>query len=57
LIMPLSEDGKTVNQCLTAMNFEFPGKSEQWTGLWSENSADFDVAMSYCEAIEIDRHI
>jgi hypothetical protein len=55
LIMPLSEDGETVNQCLTAMSFEFPGKSEQWMGHWSENSAGFDVATSHCEAIEVDR--
>lgn len=55
LIMPLSDDGITVNQCLTAMNFDFPGKSEQWIGHWSENSADFDVAASYCKAIDIDQ--
>jgi len=56
LIMPLSEDGTTVNQCLTAMSFQFPGKAEQSSiGRWSEESAEFDVAMSYCKAIEIDR--
>ncbi|HZL59043.1 MAG TPA: PAS domain-containing protein [Stellaceae bacterium] len=55
LIMPLSDDDATVNQCLTAMSFEFPGKSGQSIGHWSENSADFDVAMSYCKAIEIDQ--
>jgi len=53
LIMPLSEDGKTVNQCLTAMSFQFPGKAKHWMGQWSENSPEFDLAMSHCEAIEI----
>jgi len=54
LIMPLSDDGKTVNQCLTAMSFEFPSESDLPISHWSENSADFDVAMSHCEAIEVE---
>lgn len=54
LIMPLSEDGETVNQCLTALNFHFPSESELPTNHWSENSADFDMAMSYCKAVEVD---
>src|SRR5579862_7094123 len=32
LIMPLSEDGETVNQCLTVMSFQFPGEASEWTG-------------------------
>jgi len=55
LIMPLSEDGETVNQCLTALNFHFPSESELPTNHWSENSADFDMAVSYCKAIEVDQ--
>ena len=55
LIMPLSDDGESVNQCFTAMSFEFPSKSEQPMSHWLENSADFDVATSHCEAIEVDR--
>jgi hypothetical protein len=55
LIMPLSDDGETVNQCLTAMNFHFPSETEHQTNHWSENSAAFDLAMSYCKAVEVDR--
>ncbi len=51
LIMPLSEDGKTVNQCLTALNFQFPGRACEWTRQWFGNSGNFDIAKSYAEPI------
>ena len=47
LIMPLSEDGETVTQCLTAMSFQFPGEAVEWTGQWFGNSGNFDFAKSY----------
>lgn len=51
LIMPLSDDGKIVNQCLTAMSFQFPGRADEWTGQWFGNSDNFDFAKSYAEPI------
>ncbi len=51
LIMPLSDDGETVNQCLTAMSFHFPGQAYEWTGQWFGNSGNFDFAKSYAEPI------
>ena len=51
LIMPLSEDGETVNQCLTAMSFQFPGRADEWTGQWFGISGNFDFAKSYAKPI------
>ncbi len=50
--MPLSEDGETVKQCLTAMSFQFPGEACEWTGQWFGNSDNFDFAHSYAQAID-----
>ena len=52
LIMPLSDDGETVNQCLTAMRFHFPGRADEWTGQWFGNSDNFDFTRSYAKAID-----
>lgn len=51
LIMPLSEDGETVTQCLTVMSFQFPGHADEWTGQWFGNGDNFDFAHSYAKAI------
>jgi len=47
LVMPLSEDGVTVNQCLTAMSFHFPAMTSQWPREWFGNKSYLDVANSY----------
>jgi len=52
LVMPLSENGETVNQCLSALSFHFPGEADEWTGQWFGNSDNFDCARSYAKAID-----
>ncbi len=52
LIMPLSEDGETVTQCLTVMSFHFPGRADEWTGQWFGNGDNFDFARSYAKAVD-----
>jgi hypothetical protein len=47
LLMPLSGDGVTINQFLTAMRFEYPGDAIEWHGAWLGNNGDFDFAKSY----------
>ncbi|HXP13483.1 MAG TPA: PAS domain-containing protein [Stellaceae bacterium] len=51
LIMPLSDDGETVTQCLTAMSFQFPGEAREWTSQWFGNGDNFDFARSYAKAV------
>jgi hypothetical protein len=51
LVMPMSEDGETVNQCLSAMSFQFPGEADEWTGQWFGNSNNFDFEKSYSEVM------
>ena len=51
LVMPLSEDDITVNQCLTAMTFHYPGIASQWFGEWFGNTGNFDFTNSYAEII------
>jgi len=51
LIMPLSEDGETVNQCLSALSFQFPGDASTWYGQWLGGSGNFDCGSSYSKAI------
>lgn len=51
MVMPLSEDGAAVNQCFTAMSFEFPGNAEEWTGRWFGTDGDFDFVQSRCEVV------
>ena len=46
LIMPLSDDGANVNQCLTAMSFHFPGGDVRWRDEWFGNKSYLDVANS-----------
>lgn len=51
LIMPLSEDSETVNQCFTAMSFQYPGEAYEWTGQWFGTTGNFDFAHSYAEPV------
>jgi hypothetical protein len=51
VVMPLSEDDVSVNQCLTAMSFHFPGSASQWFGEWFGNTGNFDFKNSYSEVI------
>jgi hypothetical protein len=50
--MPLSDDGETVDRCITAMSFHFPGEAREWSGDWFGNSDNFDFANSYSEIVE-----
>jgi len=47
LVMPLSDDDMSVNQCLTAMSFHFPHEAAQWCDEWFGNKSYLDVANSY----------
>jgi len=51
LVMPLSDDGVTIHQFLTAMRFEHPGDAVEWRGAWLGNSGNFDYARSYSGVI------
>lgn len=47
VVMPLSDDGVNVNQCISAMSFQFPpGERYEWADHWSGTSSDLDVAQS-----------
>jgi len=52
LMMPLSADGETVNQCLTAVTFEFPGLAYRWLGQWFRNDDQFDYDKSRIAIVE-----
>src|SRR5260370_30317452 len=52
MVMPLSEDGINVNQCLTAMSFHYPGHAFEWFGEWFGNTGNFDFTNSYSETIK-----
>jgi hypothetical protein len=51
LIMPLSEDGETVTQCLSAMSFQFPGEAFEWFGQWFGNGGNFNFEKSYSKIV------
>jgi hypothetical protein len=50
LIMPLSEDDRNVNQCLTAMSFHFPHEASEWSDQWFGNRSYLELANSYAVA-------
>jgi len=50
--MPRRRDLEAVNQCLSAMSFQFSGQAREWLGQWFGNSGNFDFARSYAKAIE-----
>ena len=52
IVMPLSDDGARVNQCLAALTFHFPGAAQEWSGQWFGNSGNFDYANSQAEIID-----
>lgn len=47
LVMPLSEDGKAVNQFVAALRFEYHGDVHDWVGRWAETTGDFTYAEGY----------
>jgi hypothetical protein len=51
IVMPLSEDGATVNQALTAMSFKYPDETSRPSGQWFRDSDALDLATSFCEVI------
>lgn len=54
LVMPLSEDGATVAQFLTAVNFEHPGDAAQWFGDWLAKGASDIVDYANCYAVPVE---
>jgi hypothetical protein len=52
IAMPLSDVGETVDRCITAMSFHFPGEASEWSGEWLGNSGNFDFTNSYSEIVE-----
>ncbi len=55
LVMPLSDDGVTIHQFLTATRFEYPGDAVEWRGAWFGNSGNFDYARSYSGIVDTRR--
>lgn len=51
LVMPLSEDGTTVHQALTAMSFKYPDETGHSSGKWFGDRDSLDLASSFCEVI------
>lgn len=47
LVMPLSDDGKTVSQFVAALHFEYNGSAYEWVGRWAGSSGDFTYEDSY----------
>ena len=51
LVMPLSDDGATINQVLTAMSFKYPNEASQIAGQWLRDDVAFDLGAGFCEVI------
>lgn len=51
ILMPLSEDGAVINQCLVAMTFHFPSTFERSTDKWFVNTGTLDIAKSSFEVV------
>lgn len=51
VMMPLSEDGATVNQVLTAMSFKYPNQGDHSSGQWFGDHDALDLGSSFCEVI------
>jgi hypothetical protein len=51
VIMPLSNDGVTINQALTAISFEYPNAAVHQAGEWADEKDHFDVSDAQCEVI------
>jgi hypothetical protein len=52
LIMPLSDDGVVINQCLTAMRFEYAGESYEWAGQWFSTDPNSDFVAWHREVVD-----
>jgi hypothetical protein len=51
IVMPLSEDGTTINQTLTAMSFKYPNEASQLLGHGVGGDAVLDLNDAFCEVI------
>ena len=51
LVMPLSEDGKTVSQFVAALRFEYHGNVYEWVGRWADPTSDFTFERTYSALI------
>jgi len=51
LLMPLSNDGTTINQVITAMSFKYPNEASQIAGQGFGNDVDFDRGAGFREVI------
>jgi len=47
LVMPLSEDTKTVSQFVAALRFEYHGNAYEWAGRWAASAGDFTYDDGY----------
>jgi len=47
LVMPLSDDARTVNQFVAALRFEYHGNAHEWAGRWVESAGDFTFEDGY----------
>ena len=50
LVMPLSDDGSTINQVLTVMSFKYPNEASQFGGQLVD-AVDFDPGSGFCDVI------
>ena len=51
LVMPLSEDGASVNQALTAMTFKYPDEASQLSEQWLGDGKGLDRDSAFCEVV------
>lgn len=51
IVMPLSEDGTTINQTLTATTFKYPNEASQLLGHGVGGDAVLDLNDVFCEVI------
>lgn len=47
LVMPLSEDARTVSQFVAALRFEYHGNAHEWAGRWAASAGDFTFEGGY----------
>jgi hypothetical protein len=51
LVMPLSDDGASVNQALTAMTFKYPDEASQLSEQWLGDGKGLDRDSAFCEVV------
>jgi len=47
LVMPLSDDARTVSQFVAALRFEYHGNAYEWAGRWATSASDFTFEDGY----------